>query len=78
MAERTRENESVVIINTLDPGLCQTELARNTSGLVKYRLVLIKALFAWTAEQGSRTLVHGTIAGKESHGIYITGCMVKK
>ncbi len=26
---------------------------------------------AWTAEQGSRTLVHATIAGKDSHGVML-------
>jgi len=37
-----------------------------------------RALLAWTAEEGSRTLVHATIAGPQSHGIYINGCDVHK
>lgn len=30
-----------------------------------------------TAEAGSRTLVHGVTAGPESHGQYLSECLVK-
>jgi retinol dehydrogenase-12 len=78
MAERTAHSSLFVTINTVNPGLCYTDLARNVKGSTKITIKVMRALFAWTAEEGSRTLVHGTIAGKESHGVYISGCIVKK
>ena len=78
MAERTRDKRPFVVINTLSPGLCYTELARDTDRSVRFRLSVLRAIFAWTAEEGARTLVHATIAGKESHGKFISGCKVEK
>lgn len=39
---------------------------------------LMRALLAWTAEEGSRTLVHATTVGRESHGVFISGCKLEK
>ena len=30
-----------------------------------------------SSEEGSRTLVHGAVAGKEAHGQYLSECQVK-
>ena len=57
-----------MILNTLNPGLCHSELGRN-AGL---GLAIIKALLARTTEVGSRTLVAAAVAGQESHGKYMT------
>ena len=56
-----------VILNTLNPGLCHSELARD-AGWVMY---FVKLVLARTAEVGSRTLVAAAAAGKESHGAYM-------
>ena len=62
-----------VIINTLNPGFCVSELMRE-SGFSK--TVMRTAFHARTTEEGSRTLVHGVQAGKDSHGQYIHDCKV--
>lgn len=33
---------------------------------------------ARTAEEGSRTILHGLVAGEESHGKLLSGCMIKE
>ena len=32
----------------------------------------------WSAEEGSKALVHGILVGKESHGIMLSECKVQK
>ncbi|KAK9452819.1 short chain dehydrogenase sol3 [Dipodascopsis uninucleata] len=59
--------DSSVIINMLNPGLCHSELSRN-AGL---GLQIFKFFLARTTEVGSRTLVAAAVAGKESHGRYM-------
>lgn len=55
-----------VVINYLNPGLCHSQLARD-SGM---GLAIFKFFFARTTEVGSRTLVAAAAAGAESHGQY--------
>lgn len=58
-----------VVINTVNPGFCHSELGREfTNPLIS----VVKALIARTAEEGSRNLILAASAGKESHGQYIT------
>ena len=78
MAERTADNKPFVVINTINPGLCQTDLTRSAQGATAFVMATIKALLARTAEEGSRTLVHATVAGPESHGVMISECKFKK
>ncbi|EJD48769.1 NAD(P)-binding protein [Auricularia subglabra TFB-10046 SS5] len=66
-----------VIINTLNPGLCKTELVRDAKGLFRLGVKVAKAFMAWTPEEGSRTLVHAAGAGKESHGAYLSAAKIK-
>ncbi|MCJ1433623.1 hypothetical protein MMC27_002986 [Xylographa pallens] len=58
-----------VVVNSLCPGLCSSDLAR---GFDAWYEVLLKnvgyGLLARTAEQGSRSLVSGTTQGLEGHG----------
>lgn len=58
---------SGVVLNMLNPGLCHSELARD-SGL---GLHIMKMFLARTTEMGSRTLVAAASAGKASHGKYM-------
>ena len=38
----------------------------------------IRAVMARTAEEGSRTILHGLVAGDESHGRLLSGCKIKE
>ncbi|MCJ1251635.1 hypothetical protein MMC30_008870 [Trapelia coarctata] len=67
-----RISDSGVVLNMLNPGLCHSELARDSG----WGLWLLKLFFARATEVGSRTLVAGAAAGKESHGAYMTDGMV--
>jgi NAD(P)-dependent dehydrogenase (short-subunit alcohol dehydrogenase family) len=59
--------QSDVILNMLNPGLCHSELARD-AGLF---MVVMKFVLARTTEVGSRTLVAAAVAGSDSHGKYM-------
>jgi retinol dehydrogenase 12 len=72
LASRSPTEKGGVIINFLNPGLCHSELGRNAG----WGMWLMKAMFARTTEQGSRTLVHASQAGEESHGQYMSNCDV--
>ncbi len=61
-----------VIINFLNPGLCHSELWRDSG----WGLWFLKLLLARTSEVGSRTLVHAATAGEETHGQYLSDCKV--
>lgn len=78
MAEKTVNSKPFVIINTVNPGLCYTDLNRSLSGATSYAMKTMKALTVWTAEEGSRTLVYATVAGPNSHGVYISGSKIPK
>ncbi|KAF2137385.1 uncharacterized protein K452DRAFT_291634 [Aplosporella prunicola CBS 121167] len=68
IAPRLTASAPGVVLNMLNPGLCHSELGRD-SGIGLY---LMKAVLARTTEVGSRTLVAGTVAGRASHGKYMT------
>ncbi|RFU80554.1 short-chain dehydrogenase reductase sdr [Trichoderma arundinaceum] len=59
---------SGIIVNAVCPGLCKTDLGRNFNLAAKVFMVPFQAIFARTAEQGSRSLVSATAIGPESHG----------
>lgn len=63
-----------VIMNVLTPGFCHSGLTREMEG--QWGMWLMKRVLAWPTEMGSRTLVHGTLAGKETHGKYLQDCVV--
>lgn len=63
-----------VIINLVCPGLCITNLARNAPADFTEKLRERQALYGRTAEDGSRTLLHGVVAGAESHGKLLHSC----
>lgn len=72
MAERKSVDQIPVTINTVNPGLCHSELARD-AGVV---LAIMKFFLARTTEVGSRTLVHAGTAGPETHGEYLADSKV--
>ena len=72
VAEGMKKNNSGVILNTLNPGLCHSSLSRDGS----FVLEIIKFLIARSTEVGSRTLLASAAAGEESHGQYMSDCRV--
>jgi len=74
MAARRPTETYPVTINTVNPGLCQSELSRE-GGLA---VSILKFLLARSTEKGSRTLVHAAGAGAETHGQYLDMCRVSE
>ena len=70
MVERTSGKEPFMITNTVNPGLCYTDLTRSAEGSTYVGMKILRALLAWTAEEVSRTLVHAVTTGKEPHGVF--------
>ncbi|CAN9274092.1 unnamed protein product [Alternaria alternata] len=69
--------KSNVIMNMTAPGVCSTGLAHDTSAATRALIGTIRFFFARTAEEGSRTTVHGVVAGNDSHGQFLSGCKIK-
>lgn len=65
-----------VVVNLVCPGLCKTELSRNAPPAFKEHLASMHKKFGRTAEDGSRTLLHGAVGGKESHGRHLASCKI--
>ena len=78
IAEQTANKKPSVIVNTLEPGLCHTDLTRHAEGITAVAMVLMRYLLAWTAEEGSRNLVLPTTAGPDSHGVMMSGGRIKR
>jgi retinol dehydrogenase-12 len=71
----SKSGECQVVMNCVNPGWYATELSRYYD---KGRAVgVIFSLIGRTAEAGSRTLVHAVTAGKETHGQYLSECLIK-
>lgn len=67
-------NRTGVAINLVNPGMCKTELSVNTPFAMRMFIKASNMLLGRTPEAGSRTILHGVIAGKESHGCYLGSC----
>jgi len=65
-----------VTVNTINPGFCHSNLTREVEGAAAYFFTFFKFLFARSSEVGSKTLVHATVAGEETHGKYLSECKV--
>jgi retinol dehydrogenase 12 len=72
------QQEPCVIINSLDPCFCETELASGLSGGLKVLFKVFEFLFARTAEEGSRLIVLAASEGKQTHGKYMRGGTVQE
>ncbi|CAG8955321.1 hypothetical protein HYFRA_00011303 [Hymenoscyphus fraxineus] len=71
-------NRTGVVVKLVGPGFCKTELSVNSPFVLRMSIKLGNMLIGRTAELGSRTLLHGAIAGKESHGCYLGNCEVRE
>ncbi|KAI4740683.1 NAD(P)-binding protein [Aureobasidium sp. EXF-12298] len=74
LVERTSSSYPVTI-NTMNPGFCYSELSREHSGIA---FQLMFKLLARTTEVGSRTLVAAALASHETHGQYMSNCLVEE
>lgn len=76
LAELLPTSRTGVVMNLINPGLCKTSLSRNAPPAFQTKISSMKEQFGRTAEDGSRTLLHGAVAGKESHGTYLSSCEI--
>ncbi|TVY48308.1 Short chain dehydrogenase [Lachnellula occidentalis] len=67
-----------VVVNLVDPGLCNTELSKDAPPPLRQHILEMQAKVGRTPEVGSRTLLHGAIAGKESHGALLQSCEISE
>lgn len=65
-----------VVLNLVCPGLCKTSLSRNAPPGFRESLAEQHEKYGRTAEDGSRTLLHGAVAGEDSHGKYLSSCRI--
>jgi hypothetical protein len=72
-------SETGVVINFVNPGLCNTELSSNAGWVQWLIIAFMRALVARSAEMGSRNLLYAAVvAGKDSNGKYISACEIKE
>jgi NAD(P)-dependent dehydrogenase (short-subunit alcohol dehydrogenase family) len=64
--------ELQVIVTSVCPGLCRSDLGRGYMGSILVRLVMMVVfrIFFRTTEAGARTLVSGTMLREKAHGIF--------
>ena len=74
----TASGKPKVILNTLTPGFCHSELMRHALFPLNVLGWVGKRLIGRSTEMGSRTLVAAASAGEESHGTYMTDCLVRE
>ncbi|KAK1752609.1 hypothetical protein QBC47DRAFT_463160 [Echria macrotheca] len=65
-----------VIINIVCPGICVTDLDRSAPPEFRKHLAELRAKVGRTAEDGSRTLIHGVAAGDDTHGLLLHSCEI--
>lgn len=63
-----------IVLNTLSPGLCRSQLFRNASWPLTWFMPISLLLLGRTSEMGSRVLLTAASAGAESHGRYFEDC----
>jgi len=76
MTASAESGKPAVILNTLTPGLCESQLMRHASFLLAIGAKIGKALLARNSEVGSRTLVSAALAGEDTHGEYMADCKI--
>lgn len=74
-AQEDPNGKPLVIINNVAPGFCKTNLFRAHEDT---QTKVMMKIMGRESEHGARTLVHGGVAGKSSHGQYLSECQVKK
>jgi hypothetical protein len=67
-----------IITSVINPGFVATNIMRHEGWLFQIYLKGLRKMLARTAEEGSRTLIHGALGGEETHGQYLDDCKVGK
>lgn len=75
LADQGKKGLSRRVVNLVNPGWCASELHRYNGEPVWERIMAV--IFRRTAEEGGRTLVHGVTAGINTHGQYLSECLIK-
>ena len=65
---RKPDGSPEVIVTTVCPGLCMSDLFRSFPFLTKIIWLVFMYFFSRTAEQGSRTIISGAALGADAHG----------
>jgi retinol dehydrogenase 12 len=65
-----------VIVETVNPGICKSELGRDQSFGVRVAQKISRAMLARTSEVGSRNYMAAAALGREAHGAYVSDCNV--
>ncbi|KAH8176364.1 short chain dehydrogenase domain-containing protein [Sarocladium implicatum] len=65
-----------VTVNMVDPGICRTNLARDTSSGTRATVATLRFIMGRSAEEGSRTILHAIVA--EEHGKFLSNTKVKE
>lgn len=65
-----------VTINLPSPGLCHSDLSRESKGIQWLVFTIMKTILARSTEQGSRTLIDAGVQGPASHGHYLEDCKI--
>jgi NAD(P)-dependent dehydrogenase (short-subunit alcohol dehydrogenase family) len=68
-------NKPHIILNTLNPGFCKSQLFRSAVWPVNWFVAII-LLLARTSEMGSRVLLAAAGADEETHGKYLQDCKI--
>ncbi|KAJ8069236.1 hypothetical protein OCU04_002902 [Sclerotinia nivalis] len=69
-------SRSGVVIKLVCPGLCKTDLSRSVPLGLREEIAKHSEQYGRTAEDGSRTLLHGAVAGDHSHGCFLDSCTI--
>lgn len=77
LARRIKASDKpLIVLNTVDPGFCATDLLREKSWELPVRMVmnLASIVLARSPDLGARTYIMAASAGPESHGLYLEDC----
>jgi retinol dehydrogenase-12 len=73
---------SPIIVTSVNPGFCKTQLARHVPFATRLSLMIMAALLSRTAEQGSRNLVWAAVGGAgrefELRGAFVNMADIKE
>lgn len=75
IADQHPPSKFPVTINIVNPGLCWSSLAREATG---WGFWFFRLVVARSTEVGSRTLVHAGASGVDTHGKYLSDCMIEE
>jgi len=73
-AQDDPNSKPLVVVNNVAPGFCKTNLLRAHE---EFSAKVMTKVMGRESEHGARTLIHGAIAGQETHGQYLSECVVK-